>query len=939
MGAVAQSRGMLRLASAALVIAAVVVARDARADLATGKDKLSAGDYKAALAELSRVNGKDRPEARLLLARAQLLTGDLATAEATATALRADKDARIAADARIVVAEAQRTAGRTAEARKDLEALVKERPEHRGARRQLALTLLDQGEVAAANALFARTMAEFDAQKLNLDDPVELFYLAESARYTSQYEFANDSYREAVNLSPGYADAGVAWANLFLQKYASELAEQTLEEVFKVNPNHPDAHAAMAAVQVEKTYDLAAVRHHVNKALAVNPRNLRALMVRASVEIDQNQWEVARKTLDEVLAVNPQNVEARSMLATIAWLRDDTRAYQAEKARVFQINRAYAELYRIVSRSAVREHRYVEAIELEKEAVKLKPDFYEAMSGVGLGYLRLGQEKEGLEWLEKSWKGDAYNVRTYNTLELFEKTIPSQYTFVTTKSFKIRYHKDEAAMLGRYLEPVLERAFEDMVKRYGFRPKTPVVLELYANRDDYSIRTVGLPDLGALGVCFGQVITAISPSIGDLNWGMVLWHELSHVFAIQLSQSRVPRWFTEGLAEYETLIARPEWRRENDADVAGSMAQGTLPSVAELNWQFMQPDPQGVTVAYYLSAVTVEYLATTYGFPKIVEALKLFGKGKETPEVITAITGKSVAAFDAEFRTYLGARLAPYQGTFRLPTVGTDDPTALEAAADAAPRDAERRARVALAYYYAGDADNALAAARATLAIDARHAVGRYIAAEVALRSGDVAGAKDLYRGLVGDGHDSFDIRSRLAQIAQAEGKPDEMVRHLCAAKKLDPERSFPYQELAEHYQKTGKKELALAELEHYVFLEQMQIAPVKQLVTEYAALSRWDKVRTYGELAMYLAPGDGEILLALARAYRELGQHERAAFTYDSALGSQPPLRRPALAHLGRARALAALGQKAKAKAAVQQALKTEPENAEALELARTLK
>jgi len=42
-------------------------------------------------------------------------------------------------------------------------------------------------------------------------------------------------------------------------------------------------------------------------------------------------------------------------------------------------------------------------------------------------------------------------------------------------------------------------------------------------------------------VCFGQVITAMSPSNGDINWGMVLWHELGHVFAIQLSNSRVPR--------------------------------------------------------------------------------------------------------------------------------------------------------------------------------------------------------------------------------------------------------------------------------------------------------------------------------------------------------------------------------------------------------------
>ena len=93
------------------------------------------------------------------------------------------------------------------------------------------------------------------------------------------------------------------------------------------------------------------------------------------------------------------------MKATIAWLRDDTKDYEAAKAKAFAINPAYAELYRIVARSAVREHRYVEAIELEKQAIKLKPDFYEAMAGAGLGYLRLGMEKEGLEWLDKACEG------------------------------------------------------------------------------------------------------------------------------------------------------------------------------------------------------------------------------------------------------------------------------------------------------------------------------------------------------------------------------------------------------------------------------------------------------------------------------------------------------------------------------------------------------
>ena len=240
------------------------------------------------------------------------------------------------------------------------------------------------------------------------------------------------------------------------------------------------------------------------------------------------------------------------------------------------------------------------------------------MAGAGLGYLRLGMEKEGLEWLEKSWAGDQYNVRTFNTRNLFEKTIPKDYSFATTKNFRIRYHNEEKPVLV-----ALPRADDgEGVRRHG------EALRLHAEdagrrssctptATDYAIRTVGLPDLGALGVCFGQVITAMSPTTGDINWGMVLWHELGHVFAIQLSNSRVPRWFTEGLSEYETLIARPEWRRENDADLYGAIANGTLPSIGDAQLRVHAArSANAVVVAYYQSAVTIEYLVADLRVPE-----------------------------------------------------------------------------------------------------------------------------------------------------------------------------------------------------------------------------------------------------------------------------------------------------------------------------------
>ena len=920
------------------LVVAMTTGRMAHADLASGRDKLIAGDYKTAIAELGKVTGKDRTTARILLARAQITTGDYAGAEATIAPLAQGKDAQ-AVEARLVFDQLRRITGRTRDARTDLEQLHKDHPDDRAVRTALGEVRYLLGDMVGARSLFDETIKEYDANQLDLDDPVQTYQLAIAAYHTSEYRLANDTFRETVKLRPQMTDAGVAWADLFLEKYAAQLAEQTLEDVFKVNPNDPEAHAAMAEVIVDTRYDLAAVRHHLDAALAVNPRNARALKVRASIEIDQNQWATATRTLDGVLAANKDDVVAIAMKATIAWLRDDTKSYDAEVQRALAIDPAYAGLYRIVARAAVREHRYVEAIELEKRAVALKPDYFEAMAGVGLGYLRLGLEKEGLDWLEKSWAGDKYNVRTFNTRTLFKETIPKEYTFGTSKDFRIRYHNDEKAVLARYVEPALERAFADMVKRYGFTPKTPITIELYADRNDYGIRTIGLPDIAALGVTFGQVVTAMSPANGDINWGMVLWHELGHVFAIQLSSSRVPRWFTEGLSEYETLIARPDWRRENDADLYGAVANGTLVSIGDLNSEFMQPDASAVVVAYYQSAVTLEYLIGTYGFPKIVEALKLYGKGRETPDVLQAITGKTIAQLDADFRKYLDIRLAPYAGTFKLPTRGFDDVTKLEIAADAAPRDAGARAHLALGHYYAGEADKAMTAAGAALALDPKQPIARYIQAEVVLHQGDLPRARALYQGLIADGHDSFDLRSRLAQIAEGEGKAAEVEQQLCAAKKLDPERSFPYQELAQRYEKYGLLAKALTELEHYAFLEQMDLAPLKKLVVEYGKLGNWAKVRTYGEMATYINPSDPDILGGLARAYLELRQPARALFTYETMLLTSPPPRRPALVHLGRVRALIALGKTADARAALAQAMKTEPENAEALELKAKLK
>src|SRR5262249_38086408 len=144
---------------------------------------------------------------------------------------------------------------------------------------------------------------------------------------------------------------------------------------------------------------------------------------------------------------------------------------------------------------------------------------------------------------------DPFNVMNYNLLTLFEEVIPKNYETVTRGDFRFRFNKKERPVLELCVPDLIQRAWDTLCKKYGIKPKTPVTIELFTERQHDSARTIGLPELGAQGTCFGQLVTAMSPSCGEANWEEVLWHELSHIFAIRLSNSRVARWFTEGLSE------------------------------------------------------------------------------------------------------------------------------------------------------------------------------------------------------------------------------------------------------------------------------------------------------------------------------------------------------------------------------------------------------
>ncbi len=77
-------------------------------------------------------------------------------------------------------------------------------------------------------------------------------------------------------------------------------------------------------------------------------------------------------------------------------------------------------------------------------------------------------------------------------------TYPS-YVTTRTPRFEIVIEGKESDLLTGYVERIAEEAYESLAERYEFQPETPIRIEVYPSHGDFSVRTLGLPGLGALG--------------------------------------------------------------------------------------------------------------------------------------------------------------------------------------------------------------------------------------------------------------------------------------------------------------------------------------------------------------------------------------------------------------------------------------------------------
>jgi len=706
----------------------------------------------------------------------------------------------------------------------------------------------------------AQTLERITGLVATTRSAVEIARAGRALQALDRFKEANEAFRIAASAAPGNADIQTAWGDLFLAKYNNAEAIKSYQTAFDADPRW--APALLGAARALENDDPPQAAGMIKRVLQINPNSVDAQIFLAGQAADVDHRADARAALKKALEINPSSIDAHTSLAAMAFVADNNSEFEAEVEKVHAVAPRNADVYREAGELLAHNYRFDEAVAMTRRALALAPRDPQALADLGAQLLRTGDEPAARTALESSFGIDPYNVSTYNMLQMLDSL--DKFETVRDGDLIIKLHKDEAPVLKEYVIPLAHKALATMAAKYEMTVKGPILIEMFPKHDDFAVRTVGLPGMiGALGACFGRVVTLDSPRArqqpGDFLWEATLWHELGHVITLQMSNQRVPRWLTEGISEWEETQARKDWTRPGDAMFARVLNRGESIKLKEFNESFQ--DPKRISLAYYQGRLVVDYMVQTFGQPAMNRLLRAYGRGLDTDAALTQAMNTDLTKMQAGFDQYLEREFGDLKRALVVPE-GTDLQRApvdgLEKLAKDNPKSYPIQQALAVALRKAGRTDEAVQAFEKAVALaptaagsDSPHAQLAEIALEkkdrtraineltalmnvdfenlpaaqhlaALLRDANVtdpARTRPVYERIVALDPFDKDARAALGRLALQRNDAEFAAREfrtVIALKPIDP--ALAHTDLAESYLKAGKrddaKRQALAALE-----------------------------------------------------------------------------------------------------------------------------
>jgi len=492
-------------------------------------------------------------------------------------------------------------------------------------------------------------------------------------------------------------------------------------------------------------------------------------------------------------AVSAQTAEQQAAQSPFKTVIDKLERWDAEAA--------WAEVKPLL----IKEPKNVELLQIASEIAFLRGDYDEALK-LAKSAVELGGEEEGR-------KGFALLVES--TLGVLKS-----YKRYETAHFVISFDEQQDGILIGYLTDTLEKTYQLIGERYGFRPGEKVRVELFADtKAFYYTSTLSARDIevtGAVGLCKFNKLMFLSPRalVHGYRWLDAISHEYMHYMITKLTANKAPIWFHEGLAEHEETLWRgepPQLSPVHQTLLARALADGRLISFERMDPGLVKlQTPEDVQLAYAEAESAIDFIIEKRGHAGLEEVMKQMAASgdKSAGSAIKAVMGWDFNEFEEKWREFLTSK-----GYKEAEGVSVHRYKLKEGLAD----DDRMEMR---------EIKSMIARNRAHLG-DLLQEKGRLEAAVLE------------YRRALGDAHDSVPVLNRLSEALIKLDKLDDALEHLSRAKKLAPDHPITYASLGKIYLKRKEAKKAEEALEDAIQINPFNPDIHKDLAAAYEMLGR----------------------------------------------------------------------------------------------------
>ena len=185
-----------------------------------------------------------------------------------------------------------------------------------------------------------------NALQINQNLPEAWFGLARIYERSREWRQAYGALHKIRELSPDHVEGRIMLGQILLASNQLDQALLDAGEILELVPDSARAHALMAAVQYRLKNHVAA-QESVDRALAIDPDDQEALLVRARVLIDEGKHEEVMMLVSSALETSPRNISLHLMKVQAYQQKGDEAAIERtyrELVKLFPENKAFKQI-------------------------------------------------------------------------------------------------------------------------------------------------------------------------------------------------------------------------------------------------------------------------------------------------------------------------------------------------------------------------------------------------------------------------------------------------------------------------------------------------------------------------------------------------------------------------------------------------------------------